>query len=389
MWKSVVSAYAFGSGEDYQVHIKCITEEERYGKKDFVAKEKKGEQKQNIWVEMIKAVLDEHKDLSRNVLNIIQSVSQHTNTPRKKPKFVNFVKNVCGHKTNPKDIDSAWELIAAKLPTLSNQNHNKTQNLNNKLNDSINDSVSDSVNNLHIVDTSVDEQTQEKQQNGTAEGKSEIKAKTKKEKKDEKKKKKYEAELHSVAQPVEEVNEIKTKKEKKKKPIYEACANGNDDECENKKHEKSKNKKRKRLDTVNSVRDVSETEPSVEAPTDNAVVEHEATNGMISTQKTKKKKQKTEEDKAEESICLHDQNVANAAQAEGKGEKFNWHEVIISVLEKKGDEIPFKRLQKKVLGEYSEMTGLEVDDRIADKFIKKLKSAPNVLVDKNRVVLLR
>lgn len=85
-------------GTAYEEHTKCVTEEERYSAKGFVAKEKKGEKKQNTWVDLVQSVLDEQKDAPRNVLRIIESISKHQNTPRKKPKFINFVKNVCGHK---------------------------------------------------------------------------------------------------------------------------------------------------------------------------------------------------------------------------------------------------------------------------------------------------
>lgn len=157
----------------------------------------------------------------------------------------------------------------------------------------------------------------------------------------------------------EVIEEVESKKKGKKGKNKE---NINDDDITN---EAKNKKKRKRQDTI----------PTIE------VVE----NGVVN--KESKKKLKTDEEE-EESICLHDQNVAKSEEVEEKKDKFNWHEVILSVLQKKDNEMQFKRLQKKVLGEYSEFFGCEVDDRIADKFIKKLKSAPNVRVDKNRVTLI-
>ncbi|XP_035442461.2 cell growth-regulating nucleolar protein [Spodoptera frugiperda] len=377
-------------GQDYESHIKCITEEERYSGKGFVSKEKKGEKKQNAWVEMLQSVLDEQKSAPRNVLRIIETISKHNNTPRKKPKFINFVKNVCGQKTNPKDIDQAWDLISVKLTALSNAN-NRNQNQKKD----VTEEEKPQTSTIEETDEKPEENDIENEEaeengvdgNGVVEGNGEAvqneeegagnKKKSKKQRKEEKKHKKYEAELQSAAAPPEEVEEeTETKKGKKKKNRTESV---NGEENVQPEGKNGKNKKRKRQDTVNSVNGAQEV----------------ADNGMeveaaVATGKAQKKKSKTaqeEEEEAEESICLHDQNVAKIGEL-AVSDKFNWHAVIISVLQKKGNELPFKRLQKKVLGEYSEATGREVDDRIADKFIKKLKSAPNVRVDKNRVLLI-
>lgn len=374
-------------GQDYESHIKCITEEERYSGKGFVSKEKKGEKKQNAWVEMLQSVLDEQKSAPRNVLRIIETISKHNNTPRKKPKFINFVKNVCGQKTNPKDIDQAWDLISVKLTALSNAN-NRNQNQKKDVTEEEKPQTSTiEETDEKPEENDIENEEAEENENGVVEGNGEAvqneeegagnKKKSKKQRKEEKKHKKYEAELQSAAAPPEEVEEeVETKKGKKKKNRTESVNGEENVQTEGKN---GKNKKRKRQDTVNSVNGAQEV----------------ADNGMeveaaVATGKAQKKKSKTaqeEEEEAEESICLHDQNVAKIGEL-AVSDKFNWHAVIISVLQKKGNELPFKRLQKKVLGEYSEATGREVDDRIADKFIKKLKSAPNVRVDKNRVLLI-
>ncbi|KAJ0170826.1 hypothetical protein K1T71_013598 [Dendrolimus kikuchii] len=362
-------------GKDYESHTKCITEEERYSGKGFQAKEKKGEKKQTAWVEMLQSVLDEQKSASKTVLRIIETISKHNNTPRKKPKFINFVKNVCGHKTNPKDIDQAWDMISVKLAELANITQNKNESQSNKSTTNGNhekviendDSVADKTEDN--LDQANDEEPQE---NGNEEQEepetADTKKLSKKQRKEEKKRRKYEAEIQSVELPLDESEEIKVNKKGKKNRTKSV---NNDDENQ---EDNKKEKKRKRQDTVNGV---SESENHVE------------TNGVVlSKEKLQKKKQKCEDDEAEQSICLHDQNVAKIEELAVNNEKFNWHATIVSVLQKKGNEVPFKRLQKKVLAEYSEATGCDVDDRIAEKFIKKLKSAANVRVDKNRVLLI-
>ncbi|XP_052744959.1 cell growth-regulating nucleolar protein [Bicyclus anynana] len=516
-------------GKDYEAHTKCITEEERYSGKGFTPKEKKGEKKQNVWVDMIQSVLDEQKNASSNVIRIIETISKHNNTPRKKPKFVNFVKNVCGNKTNMKDIDQAWEIISVKLTELSNLN----QNANKKKDDKIEgNSVNGEKLNGHAINGTLDNE-EEKENDGEHDlqnGVEKDQKLSKKQRKEEKKHRKHEAELQSVKaaleQTLEEENEVPKKdKKNKNKGVTQEQVNGQEDT--------DKNKKRKRQDTVN-IPDEKQPDPnsneqsnlnqnaneekeemgeensvngekvnghdtngilekeindevqneedidgeakendvqngvekldqkltkkqrkeekkrrkyeaellSVEAAPEQTLEEedevpkkgkknknkgdnthsqeqvngHEGNdknkkrkrqdtvnipdekqpdpdnteNGPAKEKSIKKKLRKDSKHDPEESICLHDQNVAKSETevAEVNNGKFNWHEVIISLLQKKGNELPFKRLQKKVLGEYSEYTGCEVDDRIADKFIKKLKSAPNVRVDKNRVLLL-
>ncbi|KOB75131.1 putative Cell growth-regulating nucleolar protein [Operophtera brumata] len=358
-------------GSAYEEHTKCVTEEERYSAKGFVAKEKKGEKKQNTWVDLVQSVLDEQKDAPRNVLRIIESISKHQNTPRKKPKFVNFVKNVCGHKTNQADIDQAWDLISVKLSALSNAN-NRNQNQNKTIkeetetneNEDITENGDDSVikqENGHDGET-----CEESQDTATTSEVVEEKL-SKKQLKEKKKREKYQAELQKAEVPLSESDEpVESKKGKKKNRTKST----NQDE-----EQDSKKNKRKRQDTVNSNSGAADTN------------EHAAEPAQNGNSKPQKKKGKLELEEAEESICLHEQNVAKIGEL-AMSDKFNWHAVILSVLEKKGNELPFKRLQKKVLGEYSETTGREVDDRIADKFIKKLKSLPNVRVDKNRVLII-
>ncbi|CAH0401631.1 unnamed protein product [Chilo suppressalis] len=385
-------------GQDYESHIKCITEEERYSGKGFTAKEKKGEKKQTAWVEMLQSVLDEQRNAPANVLKIVETISKHNNTPRKKPKFFNFVKNVCGQKTSPKDIDQAWDLISVKLSALTtngNQNKNKDSSDHDQATngDAKEKSKNGEVNGNGVENDDKCESVNGKQESDETEnaagnpdkeniesGKVNDKKLSKKQRKEEKKRLKYEAELQSAEAPLataeeEEGADAANKKGKKKKNRTESAAKDDDN---NPTDSKNKHKKRKRQDTTSSAVEV-------------AVIHLDNAETLpVTAEKTQKKKLKVDEIATEDSICLHDQNVAKSEEVEEVGirnEKFDWHEVILSVLEKKGNELPFKRLQKKVLSEYTEMTGREVDDRIADKFIKKLKSAPKVKVDKNRVFL--
>ncbi|KAF7997098.1 hypothetical protein HCN44_005375 [Aphidius gifuensis] len=100
-------------GDQYDEHTKCITEAERYGGKNFQAKANKGEKKQQEWINVVKNVLESETNLSRDEKQMLQSLSKHDNIPRKKAKYLNFVKNVMGYRVNMNVVDSCWVKMEA------------------------------------------------------------------------------------------------------------------------------------------------------------------------------------------------------------------------------------------------------------------------------------
>ena len=59
---------------------------------------------------MVRSISDKKKNLSQNVLNILQTISSFENIPRKKAKFLNFMKNSFRYmKAN--DLEEAWTLL--------------------------------------------------------------------------------------------------------------------------------------------------------------------------------------------------------------------------------------------------------------------------------------
>lgn len=84
----------FFRGEEYVTHTKCLTEDERYAAKGTYVNGivKKGEVKQETWLEMIKSILDKENNLKPSCRNLLNTISHYNNIPRKKPKFmVNLV----------------------------------------------------------------------------------------------------------------------------------------------------------------------------------------------------------------------------------------------------------------------------------------------------------
>ena len=75
----------------------------------------KGEKRQNAWIANLRKILQETTDLDADVRNILDTIQEHENIPRKKPKFVNFVKNIMRNRARPHSIDKTWELFEQAL----------------------------------------------------------------------------------------------------------------------------------------------------------------------------------------------------------------------------------------------------------------------------------
>ncbi|EGT45623.1 hypothetical protein CAEBREN_00569 [Caenorhabditis brenneri] len=97
--------------ETYKDHVKCITENQKYGGKNYVEKENKGEAKQNAWVDQVNRAIEFVTD--SQVKELLKSVAGFANIPRKEAKFINFLTNSC--RLRDKNLAlRAWQAIAAE-----------------------------------------------------------------------------------------------------------------------------------------------------------------------------------------------------------------------------------------------------------------------------------
>ena len=82
--------HLISSGEEYKTHVKCISEEEKYSAKGWVPKQNqnKNERKQTEWVSMVQELVNSVKLSDPALSRVLQTISQHENIPRKKPKFM-------------------------------------------------------------------------------------------------------------------------------------------------------------------------------------------------------------------------------------------------------------------------------------------------------------
>ncbi|KAF4104554.1 cell growth-regulating nucleolar protein [Onychostoma macrolepis] len=109
-------------GDDYKNHNKCISEDQKYGGKDFQAKANKGDVKQQQWIQRIQQAM-EQPGVEPSVWKVLQMVSTHNNVPRKKAKFENWMKN-CLKICTPCLLEKVWEICSAAADSNSNQtNH--------------------------------------------------------------------------------------------------------------------------------------------------------------------------------------------------------------------------------------------------------------------------
>ena len=63
----------------------------------------------------MRGILSETTDLDSDVRMIVNTILDHENIPRKKPKFINFVKNIMRNKARPHSIDKTWDLFSQAL----------------------------------------------------------------------------------------------------------------------------------------------------------------------------------------------------------------------------------------------------------------------------------
>ncbi|NP_001297928.1 cell growth-regulating nucleolar protein [Esox lucius] len=112
-------------GNDYKNHIKCITEDQKYGGKGFEAKSKKGDVKQQQWIQRIQEAMNK-PGISANLKGVLYQVSSYDNVPRKKAKFQNWMKNSL-KIYNSTLYDQVWEIFSAATSNTSSEETGETK----------------------------------------------------------------------------------------------------------------------------------------------------------------------------------------------------------------------------------------------------------------------
>jgi len=176
-----------------------MSEEQRYSKEGRAGWDpdkgqgNKGENRQKSWTANLRSILAEANNIDSDVKSIVNTIMDHENIPRKKPKFVNFVKNIMRNRANVHAIDKTWDLFSQALkPPVDTQI--KTES------------------NAHSVETMNEKDTTE-EVNGNND--MEVDVQNDKKSKKEKKKDKLKALDENVTDEID--NKKKSKKKKKKR----------------------------------------------------------------------------------------------------------------------------------------------------------------------------
>ncbi|PAV63257.1 hypothetical protein WR25_21551 [Diploscapter pachys] len=106
----------------YAQHVKCITENQKYGGSGYIEKEAKGELKQNAWIEQVQAAIEFVKE--PKLKQLLQRIAGYGNIPRKESKFINFLSNSCSVRDKSL-CQQAWNAIAAEAEKLRQNNIQK------------------------------------------------------------------------------------------------------------------------------------------------------------------------------------------------------------------------------------------------------------------------
>ncbi|CAG5116547.1 unnamed protein product [Candidula unifasciata] len=345
-------------GNDYQTHTKCMTENEKYCGKNYVAKVNKGEVKQEQWIEKVQSAID--KSVSNpNLKGLLERLKDYPNIPRKKIKFVNFLKNSL-RIYNDSLINQVWDTLMA-----ASEEDNSKLNGREASKQRVNGSTADTCH----VDGGKKQGEQEKSDK-----------KEKKSTKEDidnnekgKKKKLSDKESTDVLQDVGDIeantagpklSKRERKEERKKKA--------------NKKEKKDKN------DNSDSKEEIRKTKKRKLTEDDETTEETEVADR---NKKTKNKDSEPEDFDDNEADDKSDEEIPEPKKKKQKKVRFNWEATILEVLQSKG-EMSLKKLQKKVLNEFTAVDAANYsEDNLRAKFNKKVNKIAQVKVFKDRVKL--
>lgn len=100
-------------GNEFESHIKCISEAQKYMGKLYQADSVKREgAKQDDWLTAVTTVLEEYNG---PLIEYVGRLKQYDNIPRKQKAFENFVANSLNLKRDPYTVSQLWELVSTCL----------------------------------------------------------------------------------------------------------------------------------------------------------------------------------------------------------------------------------------------------------------------------------
>ncbi|XP_057667747.1 cell growth-regulating nucleolar protein [Diorhabda carinulata] len=355
--------------EEYVAHTKCLTEEERYAAKGSLPNGvvKKGELKQESWVDMVKSILKDDK-LTAPQRSLLSTISSYNNIPRKKPKFLNFIRSSSGGRVNMKVVEDVWNIIESYKINKGKQQQDskKRKNFENTLNNDTNTHSQKKKKKLeepnglnhsnNINDTDVHQSKKKIRKNNDQQ---------------------------------QEINLEETQKGEVNKE-----ANGIDDNSNNildisnteVHHSKKKKKKNKHQDQEIDSVEYQKGEVDIKEEIENNDMDNSSKVTELDQSKKTKNKHKHEEIDSMESQVEKNDTLAETSTEDLKPTgKFDFQAQIIRILEKK-TLISLNKLQKKVINAHLKYSGeVETNPKIIKRFNKSLKKISNIEIVDNCV----
>uniref|UniRef100_A0A8C6QE65 Cell growth-regulating nucleolar protein n=1 Tax=Nannospalax galili TaxID=1026970 RepID=A0A8C6QE65_NANGA len=335
-------------GDDYRHHVKCISEDQKYGGKGYGGKTHKGDVKQQAWIQKINELIKK-PNVSPKVRELLQQISGFDNIPRKKAKFQNWMKNSLKVQ-NESVLEQVWSIFSEASSSEQDQQ------------------PPSQVAKPHAE---IPAKVPSSKTNGTTEEHTE--AKNKRERKEgrqrsrrEKKELKLEGQKPSKHRKGLEAQLVADGEEAPK-------ANGSG--------------KKKRVQDQQAPEEGADRSGGPRHSADEA-------QAKTATGKRKRKHSEVESDCKKKKVVLPghpEEGEPRDHEAPAKG-KFNWKGTIKAVLKQAPDnEIPIKRLKRKVLSQYHAVTSdhHKSEEELLAIFHKKISRNPTFKVLKDKVKLLK
>ncbi|NXD20984.1 LYAR protein, partial [Spelaeornis formosus] len=348
-------------GDDYKEHVKCISEDQKYGGKDFEAKTSKGDAKQKEWVQKIHELIKK-PNLNPQVRNVLEQIQTFDNIPRKKVKFQNWIKNSL--RINDSNLqDQVWDVFSETAENISNK---KEQ---------------DQPQRKQARQSAETGENTKAEENGITDEKSERK-KSKRERKEERQKNKKKEKKDLKLENQAEVKKSKKSKKGKESVANEFEINGNGNHSETEEGTNVKKRKHKHVEGILHT-------TYILVCFGDAFSQFQSSINYLKEPHIKTKRMKTEsisEDMETENIEDNEENVGK-----DKG-KFNWKGTIKAVLKQAPDnEISIKKLRKKVIAQYYAVAGEhhKTEEDVLGLFNKKVNNNPKFRVLKDKVKLVK
>ncbi|XP_036407491.1 cell growth-regulating nucleolar protein [Megalops cyprinoides] len=379
-------------GNDYKNHVKCISEDQKYGGKGYEAKSNKGDVKQQQWIQRIHEAMNK-PGISPKLKDVLNQVSSYDNVPRKKAKFQNWMKNSL-KIYNTSLYDQVWDIFSEATSTGSS-------------------STQQSAPNQPAESQAERTLSTQAQQNGSEEVAPTEKKKNKRERKEErqKKSKKKKGGENSVEEEPQQQQEDNTAEEqKKKKKRKKGEENGIVEEEDTTEKQK---KKKKKKGQENGVKEEPQQQQQEEDITEKQKKKRKRKRGeeessagkkeggrenghSLEEETAPKRPKKYKGDSSEDALntTAEEQMAAGDAECESdvKG-KFNWKGTIKAILRQGPEEgVPVKKLKKKVLAAYYSFTGEgnhRSEEELLSLFNKKVNNNPKFRILKEKVRLVK